>query len=320
MSLQNITYTDKKDTRSGFGVGIYEAGKENPNVVALCADLIGSLKLEKFIENFPERFVQTGIAEANMIGIAAGLTIGGKIPVATTFANFGTGRVYDQIRQSVAYSDKNVKICCSHAGLTLGEDGATHQILEDIGLMKMLPHMTVVVPCDYNQTRLATKAIIERHGPTYLRFGRPVWPIFTPAEDETFQIGKAQFLSQGSDVTIIACGHLVWHAVLAGQELEKRGISVELINMHTIKPLDVDAILQSVKKTGCVVTAEEHQMAGGLGESVASVLSQQYLAPLEMVAVKDTFGESGTPDQLLEKYGLMPNDIIKAVEKVISRK
>ncbi|HMW13082.1 MAG TPA: transketolase C-terminal domain-containing protein [Chitinophagales bacterium] len=320
MSLQNITYTDKKDTRSGFGVGIYEAGKENPNVVALCADLIGSLKLEKFIENFPERFVQTGIAEANMIGIAAGLTIGAKIPVATTFANFGTGRVYDQIRQSVAYSDKNVKICCSHAGLTLGEDGATHQILEDIGLMKMLPHMTVVVPCDYNQTRLATKAIIERHGPTYLRFGRPVWPIFTPAEDETFQIGKAQFLSQGSDVTIIACGHLVWHAVLAGQELEKRGISVELINMHTIKPLDVDAILQSVKKTGCVVTAEEHQMAGGLGESVASVLSQQYLAPLEMVAVKDTFGESGTPDQLLEKYGLMPNDIIKAVEKVISRK
>ncbi|HNA38996.1 MAG TPA: transketolase C-terminal domain-containing protein [Chitinophagales bacterium] len=320
MSLQNITYTDKKDTRSGFGVGIYEAGKENPNVVALCADLIGSLKLEKFIENFPERFVQTGIAEANMIGIAAGLTIGAKIPVATTFANFGTGRVYDQIRQSVAYSDKNVKICCSHAGLTLGEDGATHQILEDIGLMKMLPHMTVVVPCDYNQTRLATKAIIERHGPTYLRFGRPVWPIFTPAEDETFQIGKAQFLSQGSDVTIIACGHLVWHAVLAGQKLEKRGISVELINMHTIKPLDVDAILQSVKKTGCVVTAEEHQMAGGLGESVASVLSQQYLAPLEMVAVKDTFGESGTPDQLLEKYGLMPNDIIKAVEKVISRK
>ncbi|HMY22522.1 MAG TPA: transketolase C-terminal domain-containing protein [Chitinophagales bacterium] len=320
MSLQNITYTDKKDTRSGFGVGIYEAGKENPNVVALCADLIGSLKLEKFIENFPERFVQTGIAEANMIGIAAGLTIGAKIPVATTFANFGTGRVYDQIRQSVAYSDKNVKICCSHAGLTLGEDGATHQILEDIGLMKMLPHMTVVVPCDYNQTRLATKAIIERHGPTYLRFGRPVWPIFTPAEDETFQIGKAQFLSQGSDVTIIACGHLVWHAVLAGQELEKRGISVELINMHTIKPLDVDAILQSVKKTGCVVTAEEHQMAGGLGESVASVLSQQYLAPLEMVAVKDTFGESGTPDQLLEKYGLMPKDIIAAVEKVISRK
>ena len=320
MSLQNITYTDKKDTRSGFGVGIHEAGKANENVVALCADLIGSLKLEKFIEDFPERFIQTGIAEANMIGIAAGLAIGDKIPVATTFANFGTGRVYDQIRQSVAYSDKNVKICCSHAGLTLGEDGATHQILEDIGLMKMLPHMTVVVPCDYNQTRLATKAIIEKVGPTYLRFGRPVWPIFTPAEDETFQIGKAQFLSKGTDVTIIACGHLVWHAVLAGQELEKRGISVELINMHTIKPLDEEAILTSVKKQGCVVTAEEHQQNGGLGESVASVLSRHHLAPIEMVAVQDTFGESGTPDQLLEKYGLMPKDIIEKVEKVLARK
>jgi transketolase len=320
MSLQNITFTEKKDTRSGFGVGIHEAGKQNPNVVALCADLIGSLKLEKFIEDFPERFIQTGIAEANMIGIAAGLTIGGKIPVATTFANFGTGRVYDQIRQSVAYSDKNVKICCSHAGLTLGEDGATHQILEDIGLMKMLPHMTVVVPCDYNQTRLATKAIIERNGPTYLRFGRPVWPIFTPAEDKNFEIGKAQFLSEGTDVTIIACGHLVWHAVLAGQELEKHGISVELINMHTIKPLDVEAILQSVKKTGCVVTAEEHQMAGGLGESVASVLIQNHLAPQEFVAVNDSFGESGTPDQLLEKYGLMPKNIIEKAEKVLKRK
>lgn len=320
MSLQNITFTDKKDTRSGFGVGIHEAGKENPNVVAMCADLVGSLKLEKFIEDFPERFIQTGIAEANMIGIAAGLATCGKIPVATTFANFGTGRVYDQIRQSVAYSDKNVKICCSHAGLTLGEDGATHQILEDIGLMKMLPHMTVVVPCDYYQTRLATKAIIERQGPTYLRFGRPVWPIFTPAEDADFQIGKAQYLSNGTDVTIIACGHLVWHAVLAGQELEKRGISVELINMHTIKPLDEEAILASVKKTGCVVTAEEHQQAGGLGESVASVLARKHLAPIEMVAVQDTFGESGTPDQLLEKYGLMPKDIIAAAEKVLARK
>lgn len=320
MSLQNITYTDKKDTRSGFGAGIHDAGKDNPNVVALCADLIGSLKLEKFIEDFPERFVQTGIAEANMIGIAAGLATAGKIPVATTFANFGTGRVYDQIRQSVAYSDKNVKICCSHSGLTLGEDGATHQILEDIGLMKMLPHMTVVVPCDYNQTRLATKAIIERNGPTYLRFGRPVWPIFMPANDETFQIGKAQFLSEGKDVTIIACGHLVWHAVLAGQELERRGISVELINMHTIKPLDEQAILDSVKKTGCVVTAEEHQQSGGLGESVASVLARNFLAPIEMVAVQDTFGESGTPDQLLEKYGLMPKDIIEKVEKVLARK
>ena len=320
MSLQDITFTDKKDTRSGFGVGIFEAGQANPNVVALCADLVGSLKLEKFIEHFPERFIQVGIAEANMIGMSAGLAIGGKIPVATTFANFGTGRVYDQIRQSVAYSNKNVKICCSHAGLTLGEDGATHQILEDIGMMKMLPHMTVVVPCDYNQTRLATKAIIERVGPTYLRFGRPVWPIFTEAEDPNFQIGKAQILSEGKDVTIIACGHLVWHAVLAGQELEKRGISVELINMHTIKPLDVDAILQSVKKTGCVVTAEEHQQNGGLGESVASVLSRFHLAPQEMVAVQDTFGESGTPDQLLEKYGLMPKDIITAVEKVLERK
>ncbi|HOU46825.1 MAG TPA: transketolase C-terminal domain-containing protein [Chitinophagales bacterium] len=320
MSLQNITFTDKKDTRSGFGVGIHEAGKANENVVALCADLIGSLKLEKFIEDFPNRFIQTGIAEANMIGISAGLAIGGKIPVATTFANFGTGRVYDQIRQSVAYSDKNVKICCSHAGLTLGEDGATHQILEDIGLMKMLPHMTVVVPCDYNQTRLATKAIIERHGPTYLRFGRPVWPIFTPSEDETFQIGKAQYLSKGTDVTIIACGHLVWHAVLAGQELEKRGISVELINMHTIKPLDEEAILASVKKTGCVVTAEEHQQNGGLGESVASVLARHHLAPIEMVAVQDTFGESGTPDQLLEKYGLMPKNIMEKAEKVMARK
>ncbi len=320
MSLQSITFTDKKDTRSGFGVGIHEAGKANENVVALCADLIGSLKLEKFIEDFPERFVQTGIAEANMIGIAAGLTIGGKIPVATTFANFGTGRVYDQIRQSVAYSNKNVKICCSHAGLTSGEDGATHQILEDIGLMKMLPHMTVVVPCDYNQTRLATKAIIEREGPTYLRFGRPVWPIFTPAEDESFQIGKAQFLSQGNDVTIIACGHMVWQAVLAGQELERRGISVELINMHTIKPLDETAILQSVKKTGCIVTAEEHQQNGGLGESVASVLARHHLAPIEMVAVQDTFGESGTPDQLLEKYGLMPKNILEKAEKVMARK
>jgi transketolase len=320
MSLQDITFTDKKDTRSGFGVGIHEAGKANPNVVAMCADLVGSQKLEKFIEDFPERFIQTGIAEANMIGIAAGLTIGGKIPVATTFANFGTGRVYDQIRQSVAYSDKNVKICCSHAGLTLGEDGATHQILEDIGLMKMLPHMTVVVPCDYNQTRLATKAIIERVGPTYLRFGRPVWPIFTAAEDPTFQIGKAQFLSEGTDVTIIACGHLVWHAVLAGQELEKRGISVEVINMHTIKPLDVDAILKSVGKTKCVVTAEEHQRNGGLGDAVAQVLIQNTPYPQEYVAVNDSFGESGTPDQLLEKYGLMPKDIIAAVEKVMARK
>ena len=292
MSIHNITFTEKKDTRSGFGVGIFEAGQQNENVVALCADLVGSLKLEKFIQHFPTRFIQTGIAEANMIGMAAGLTIGGKIPVATTFANFGTGRVYDQIRQSVAYSDKNVKICCSHAGLTLGEDGATHQILEDIGLMKMLPNMTVVVPADYNQTRLATKAIIERHGPTYLRFGRPVWPIFTPSEDATFEIGKAQVLAEGTDVTIIACGHLVWNAVLAAQELEKQGISVELINMHTIKPLDIDAILKSASKTKCIVTAEEHQRNGGLGDSVAQVLIQHMPIPQEYVAVNDSFGES----------------------------
>ena len=320
MLIHSITFTEKKDTRSGFGVGIFEAGQQNENVVALCADLVGSLKLEKFIEHFPTRFIQTGIAEANMIGMAAGLTIGGKIPVATTFANFGTGRVYDQIRQSVAYSDKNVKICCSHAGLTLGEDGATHQILEDIGLMKMLPNMTVVVPADYNQTRLATKAIIERHGPTYLRFGRPVWPIFTPSEDATFEIGKAQVLAEGTDVTIIACGHLVWNAVLAAQELEKQGISVELINMHTIKPLDIDAILKSASKTKCIVTAEEHQRNGGLGDSVAQVLIQHMPIPQEYVAVNDSFGESGTPDQLLEKYGLMPQNIIEAAKKAIARK
>lgn len=320
MSLQHITYTDKKDTRSGFGVGIFEAGQANLNVVALCADLVGSLKLEKFIEHFPERFIQTGIAEANMIGISAGLATAGKIPVPTTFANFGTGRVYDQIRQAVAYSEKNVKICCSHAGLTLGEDGATHQILEDIGLMKMLPGMTVVVPADYNQTRLATKAVIDRKGPCYLRFGRPVWPIFTPAEDPTFEIGKAQFLSEGTDVTIIACGHLVWQAVEAGKVLEANGVSVELINMHTIKPLDEAAILRSVGKTGCVVTAEEHQYNGGLGESVARVLAKHLPSPQEFVAVNDTFGESGTPDQLLAKYGLGPENIIAAVEKVMSRK
>lgn len=320
MSLKNITYTDKKDTRSGFGQGIYEAGLENPNVVTLCADLIGSLKLEKFIEAFPDRFIQAGIAEANMIGVAAGLAIAGKIAVPTTFANFGTSRVYDQIRQSVAYSDKNVKIACSHAGLTLGEDGATHQVLEDIGMMKMLPGMTVVVPADYNQTRLATKAVVEWHGPCYLRFGRPVWPIFTPAEDPTFQIGKAQYLSEGTDVTIIACGHLVWQAVEAGKILEEEGVSVELINMHTIKPLDEEAILKSVGKTGCVVTAEEHQYNGGLGESVARVLALNAPAPQEFVAVQDTFGESGTPDQLLEKYGLSPKDIVAAVKKVIARK
>ncbi|MBX7224600.1 MAG: transketolase family protein [Chitinophagales bacterium] len=320
MSLQEITFTEKKDTRSGFGDGIHEAGKRNPHVVALCADLIGSLKLEKFIQDFPDRFIQTGIAEANMIGIAAGLATAGKIPVPTTFANFGTGRVYDQIRQSVAYSDKNVKICCSHAGLTLGEDGATHQILEDIGMMKMLPNMTVVVPADYNQTKLATELLIERHGPCYLRFGRPAWPIFTKANDPDFQIGKAQYLSHGTDVTIIACGHLVWQAVLAGQELEKQGVSVELINMHTIKPLDEEAILASVSKTGCVVTAEEHQRNGGLGDSIAQLLSLHRPSPIEMVAVNDSFGESGTPDQLLEKYGLAPQHIVQAALSVMKRK
>ncbi|MCB0502508.1 MAG: transketolase family protein [Bacteroidetes bacterium] len=319
MSLKKYTFTEKKDTRSGFGEGIFEAGQENENVVALCADLIGSLKLDKFIDHFPERFFQVGIAEANMIGIAAGLTIGGKIPVATTFANFGTGRVYDQIRQSVAYSDKNVKICCSHAGLTLGEDGATHQILEDVGMMKMLPNMTVVVPCDFNQTKLATKAVINRHGPCYLRFGRPSWPIFTDANDH-FEIGKAQVMSEGTDVTIIANGHMVWQAIEAGKILEDKGISVEMINMHTIKPLDEAAIIRSVTKTGCVVTAEEHQRNGGLGESVAGVLARNLPKPIEMVAVNDSFGESGTPTELLDKYGLSIQDVVIAVEKVLSRK
>ena len=320
MSLQDITYTEKKDTRSGFGQGIYETGQEHDNIVVLCADLISSLKLEKFIDAFPERFIQAGIAEANMIGVAAGLATAGKIAVPTTFANFGTSRVYDQVRQSVAYSGKNVKICCSHAGLTLGEDGATHQVLEDIGMMKMLPGMTVVVPADYNQTRLATKAIMEFDGPVYLRFGRPSWPIFTASEDPEFKIGKAQILSEGNDVTIIACGHMVWQAVEAGKQLEKEGISVELINMHTIKPLDEEAILKSVSKTGCVVTAEEHQYLGGLGESVSRVLAQNKPAPVELIAVKDMFGESGTPAQLLEKYGLTPRDIVAAANQVISRK
>ena len=319
MSLDQITSSGQKDTRSGFGEGVYEAGLENDQVVTLCADLVGSLKLGKFIDAFPERFFQVGVAEANMMGVAAGLTIGGKIPVATTFANFGTGRVYDQIRQSIAYSEKNVKICCSHAGLTLGEDGATHQILEDIGMMKMLPNMTVVVPCDFNQTRLATKAVIAHHGPCYLRFGRPKWPIFT-AEDADFVIGKAQYLSEGNDVTIIACGHMVWQAVQAGQELERQGISVELINMHTIKPIDESAIIATAQKTGCIVTAEEHQRQGGLGESVTAVLARHEPCPVEMVAVQDVFGESGPPSDLLDKYGLAPADIISAAHRAIKRK
>ncbi|MEL6305132.1 MAG: transketolase family protein [Bacteroidota bacterium] len=316
-----MKYTDqgKKDTRSGFGAGMTELGRTNPNVVALCADLVGSLKIETFIAENPERFYQVGIAEANMMGIAAGLTIGGKIPFASTFANFATGRVYDQIRQSIAYSDKNVKICASHAGLTLGEDGATHQILEDIGLMKMLPGMTVINPCDFNQTKAATMAIAEHHGPVYLRFGRPKVPNFTP-EDQTFEIGKALTLQEGSDVTIIATGHLVWQSLLAAENLENQGISVEVINIHTIKPLDDQAILNSVKKTGCVVTAEEHNYLGGLGESVARVLATHHPTPQEFIATQDTFGESGTPEQLMEKYGLNNKAIEEAVLKVLRRK
>ncbi len=314
-------YTDqgKQDTRSGYGAGMTELGRTNPNVVALCADLVGSLKIETFIAENPERFFQVGIAEANMMGIAAGLTIGGKIPFASTFANFATGRVYDQIRQSIAYSDKNVKICASHAGLTLGEDGATHQILEDIGLMKMLPGMTVINPCDFNQTKAATIAIAEHHGPVYLRFGRPKVANFTPV-DQKFEIGKALMLNEGTDVTIIATGHLVWQSLLAAESLENQGISVEVINIHTIKPLDDEAILKSVRKTGCVVTAEEHNYLGGLGESVARVLATHHPAPQEFVATQDTFGESGTPDQLMDKYGLNNKAIERAVLKVLKRK
>ncbi|RTL57096.1 MAG: transketolase family protein [Sphingobacteriales bacterium] len=318
MALKDIQVTGNKDTRSGFGDGIVEAARKNSNVVALTADLAGSLKLGGFMKEFPERFIQVGIAEANMIGIAAGLTIGGKIPYTTTFANFSTGRVYDQIRQSVAYSGKNVKICASHAGLTLGEDGATHQILEDIGLMKMLPGMTVVVPCDYNQTKAATKAIAGYEGPVYLRFGRPVWPIFTKEED--FVIGKAQQFSQGTDVTIFACGHMVWKAIEAGRLLEEKGISAEIINIHTIKPLDEEAVLTSIKKTKCAVTAEEHNVIGGLGDAIAQVASKHFPIPIEYVGTRDTFGESGTPAQLLTKYGLDAPNIVEAAQKVISRK
>ncbi|MFK8267413.1 transketolase family protein [Capnocytophaga cynodegmi] len=317
--MMKYTDTGKKDTRSGFGAGLAELGRTNPNVVALCADLIGSLKMEKFIEENPERFFQIGIAEANMMGIAAGLTIGGKIPFTGTFAAFSTGRVYDQIRQSIAYSGKNVKICASHAGLTLGEDGATHQILEDIGLMKMLPGMVVINPCDYNQTKAATIAIADYQGPVYLRFGRPTVANFTP-EDQKFEIGKGILLTEGKDVTIIATGHLVWEALLAADELEKQGISAEVINIHTIKPLDEEIILNSVKKTKCIVTCEEHNYYGGLGESVARVLTQRFPIPQEFVAVNDTFGESGTPSQLMKKYGLDKDGVLKAVEKVLKRK
>ena len=317
--MKKYTNTGNKDTRSGFGVGLAELGKKNENVVALCADLTGSLKMDEFKENHPERFFQIGIAEANMIGIAAGMTIGGKIPFTGTFANFSTGRVYDQIRQSVAYSDKNVKICASHAGVTLGEDGATHQILEDIGLMKMLPGMTVINTCDFNQTKAATLAIAEHHGPVYLRFGRPKVANFTP-EDQEFEIGKAVLLSEGNDVTIIATGHLVWEALQAAEKLEEKGISAEVINIHTIKPLDEEAVLKSVRKTGCVVTAEEHNFLGGLGESVARTLTKNFPAPQEFVATQDTFGESGTPEQLMEKYGLNAEAIINASNKVLNRK
>ena len=317
--MKDFPYTESKDTRSGFGAGLHELGKTNPNVVALCADLTGSLKMDAFKKDFPERFFQVGIAEANMMGVAAGLTIGGKIPFTGTFANFSTGRVYDQIRQSIAYSDKNVKICASHAGLTLGEDGATHQILEDLGMMKMLPGMTVINPCDYNQTKAATLAIAEHHGPVYLRFGRPVVPNFTPA-DQNFVIGEAVLLNEGTDVSIFATGHLVWKAVLAGKLLAEKGINAEIINIHTIKPLDVQAILASVRKTRCVVTAEEHQMNGGLGDSIAQLLVREEPLPLEMVAVNDSFGESATPDQLMEKYKLNEAAIVAAVEAVLKRK
>lgn len=317
--MKKYTYTDKKDTRSGFGAGLLEVGRKNENVVALCADLIGSLKMNDFIKEFPERFFQVGIAEANMMGIAAGLTIGGKIPYTGTFANFSTGRVYDQIRQSIAYSDKNVKICASHAGLTLGEDGATHQILEDIGLMKMLPGMTVINPCDYNQTKAATIAIADHHGPVYLRFGRPVVPIFT-APDQKFEIGKAWMVNEGADVSIFATGHLVWEAIQAGEQLAELGIDAEIINIHTIKPIDEEAILKSVAKTGCVVTAEEHNRLGGLGDSVAQVLAKNNPTPQEYVAVNDSFGESGTPAQLMEKYGLNAANIVAAAQRVIKRK
>lgn len=317
--MKKYTFTEKKDTRSGFGAGMQVLGQTNPNVVALCADLVGSLKLDAFIKENPERFIQCGISEANMIGMAAGLTIGGKIPFATTFANFATSRVYDQVRQSVAYSNKNVKICASHAGLTLGEDGATHQILEDLGMMKMLPGMTVINPCDYNQTKAATIAIADYEGPVYLRFGRPVIPVFTDA-DQKFEIGKAWMVNEGTDVSIFATGHLVWESILAGEMLEAEGINAEIINIHTIKPLDEKAILQSVKKTGCAVSAEEHQIAGGLGDSIAQVLIQKHLAPLEYVGVNDTFGESGTPAQLMEKYGLSAKDIVAAAKRAIARK
>ncbi len=320
MKCADIQIQNEQETRAGFGEGIFEAGNANENVVVLTADLAGSMKIAPFIKKFPERFVQCGIAEANMIGIAAGLTIGGKIPYTTTFANFSTGRVYDQIRQSIAYRGKNVKICASHAGLTLGEDGATHQILEDIGLMKMLPGMTVIVPCDFNQTKNATKAIADYEGPVYLRFGRPKWPNFTKEDGSDFVIGKAQQLSEGNDVSIFACGHMVWKAIEAGKALEEKGYSVDLINIHTIKPLDEEAIIKSISKTKCAVTVEEHNIIGGLGDSIAQVASKHLPIPIEYIGTKDTFGESGKPLDLLKKYGLDTPFIIDAAEKVMKRK
>ncbi len=317
--LDQLNYKEKKATRDGFGAGVYELGEQNEEVVALCADLVGSLKIEKFIEAHPERFFQTGISEANMMGIAAGLATSGKIPYACTFANFATGRVYDQLRQSIAYSHKNVKVCASHAGLTLGEDGATHQILEDIGLTRMLPGFTVINPCDYNQTKAATIAIAEHHGPVYLRFGRPSWPVFTP-ENQKFEIGKALLLNEGTDVSIFATGHMMWQAVEAAKSLAAEGISCELINIHTIKPLDEEAILDSISKTGCAVTAEEHQRNGGLGEAIAQLLVHRHPAPMEFVAVNDSFGESGKPIELLDKYGLGVDDVKAAVKRALERK
>ncbi len=319
LSLDNLISTEKKSTRDGFGAGLLEVGRNNDQAIALCADLIGSLKMNAFIDEFPDRFIQVGIAEANMMGIAAGLATTGKIPFTGTFANFATGRVYDQIRQSIAYSHKNVKICASHAGLTLGEDGATHQILEDIGMMKMLPGMTVINPCDYNQTKAATIAIAEHHGPVYLRFGRPGWPVFT-TPNHKFEIGKALHLAEGSDVSIFATGHLVWTAIEAAKELEKDGISVDLINIHTIKPLDNAAVIKSITKTKCAVTCEEHNRFGGLGDSIAQVIATKMPVPQEYVAVNDSFGESGKPAQLLDKYGLGKADIISAVRRAIARK
>ncbi len=317
--MKKYTYTETNDTRSGFGAGLLEAGKKNPNVVALCADLIGSLKMGDFVKEFPERFFQVGIAEANMTGMAAGLAVGGKIPFTGTFANFATARVLDQVRQSVAYSNKNVKICASHAGLTLGEDGATHQTMEDISMMKNLPNMVVINPCDFNQTKAATMAIAEYEGPVYLRFGRPKVPNFTPA-DQQFEIGKAVMLNEGSDVSIFATGHMVWKAIEAGEILAEKGIDAEIINIHTIKPLDKKAILDSVAKTACAVSAEEHLRNGGLGDSIAQLLAMENPTPMEFVAVDDQFGESATPDELMTKYGLDTKDIVAAALKAIQRK